>query len=289
MIASVSESGTAAHAVTPPPPYHPYDQAERPSTAGLSPKTLNNIKTFPVATVPADYPVHWVLTMMRGQRISAIVAMENERPVGIFTERDAVRFAATNRDAERVPVNEAMGAPPITAHGDMELRAAYRLIAARGVRHLIVTDQDGRLSGIVTEADFLHHLASPELLAAKKVSEVMCRGVATLPEQALAREALPLMIEQGFSCVVVEHHGRPIGILTGRDLVRLGDERVDLGITHMGEIMSHPLQTVNDTASIAEAISLMQQINARRLVVVDEAGTIMGVVSRHNIMKILGD
>lgn len=289
MIASVSESGTAAHSVTPPPNFHLHSQAEHQAAGRLVPRTLADIKTYPVATVPADYPVHWALTMMRGQRISALVAMDDERPVGIFTERDAVRFAASKRDAERVPVNEAMGAPPITAPEDMELRAAHRLISAKGLRHLIVTDQDGRLSGIVTEAEFLAHLASPELLAAKKVGEVMCRKVATLPEQALAREAIPLMVDQGFSCVVVEHHGRPVGILTGRDLVRLGDERVDLGINHMGEVMSHPIQTVTDTESIAHAISLMKQINARRLVVVDEAGNTLGLISRHNIMKILGD
>ena len=289
MIASVSESGTTTHSLTPPPRFHRHSQAQHRASGVLVPRTLADIKTFPVATVPADYQVHWALTMMRGQRISAIVAVEDDRPVGIFTERDAVRFAASNRDAERVPVNEAMGAPPITAPEDMELRTAHRLVATKGVRHLIVTDQDGRLSGIVTEADFLTHLASPELLATKQVGEVMCRGVATLPEQALAREALPLMVDQGFSCVVVEHHGRPVGILTGRDLVRLGDERVDLGITHLGQVMSYPLHTVADTESLANAISLMRQINTRRLVVVGEAGNTLGIISRHNIMKILGD
>lgn len=255
----------------------------------MPPMTLADIMTFPVTTVPADYPVHWALTTMRGQRISALVIMDGERPVGIFTERDAVRFAAQHRDAESVPVSEAMRSPPLTAPASMEFRDAFRLLTEHGVRHLIVTDHISQVAGIVSEADIVDRLASAETLADIDVNAVMTRQVLTLPEDERVREAVRIMASRHLGCIVVERHGRPVGIVTERDLVRLGDEGVDVVLTKLSQIMSHPVQTVTGGTPLGEAIARMQQAQTRRLVVVDETGHTAGIVTRHDVVKALRD
>ena len=255
----------------------------------MPPMTLADIMTSPVTTVPADYSVQWTLTVMRGQRISALVVTDDERPVGIFTERDAVRFAAQHRDPEAVPVSEAMRTPPLTAPTDLGVRDAYRLLAERRVRHLIVTDRDGRVAGIISEADLINRLTTTDLLAGTDVNAIMTRGVVTLPEDALVREAVQVMAVKHLGCVVVERHGRPVGIVTERDLVRLGDEGVDLVATRMAGIMSHPVQTVTGATPLTEAITRMEQARTRRLVVVDEAGGTVGIVTRHDMFKMVHD
>jgi len=255
----------------------------------MPPTTLADVMTFPVTTVPADYSVQWTLTVMRGQRISALVVTDGGRPVGIFTERDAVRFAAQHRDAETVPVSEAMRTPPLTAPTGMDVHDAYHLLAEHRVRHLIVTDPDGQLAGIISEADLINRLTTTELLAATDVSTIMTRGVVTLPEDALVRDAVSVMAARHLGCVVVERHGRPIGIVTERDLVRLGDEHVDLVATRMTGIMSHPVQTVTGATPLTEAITRMEQARTRRLVVVDEAGGTIGIVTRHDMFKMVRD
>lgn len=257
--------------------------------AGLPPATLADIMTSPATAVPADYSVQWALSVMRGQRISALVVTDAERPVGIFTERDAVRFAAQHRDAEAVPVSEAMRTPPLTAPTDTGVRDAYRLLAERRVRHLIVTDQDGRVAGIISEADLIDRLTTKDLLADTDVNAIMTRGVVTLPEDALAREAVRVMADRHLGSVVVERHGRPVGIVTERDLVRLGDEGVDLVVTRMSAIMSHPVQTVTGATRLTEAITRMEEAGTRRLVVVDESGNTVGIVTRHDMFKVVHD
>jgi len=251
--------------------------------------TLADIMTAQVTTVPADYSVQWARSLMRGQRISALVVMDADRPVGIFTERDAVRFASYHRDAEVVPVSEAMGSPPITARTGMGFREAYQLITTHGVRHLIVADEAGRLVGIISEADFIAHLAAADLLTARDVGAVMTRGAVALPEDARVGDAVQLMANQRLGCVVVERHGRPVGILTERDLVRLGDEGIDFATTALTRVMSHPVHTVTAAESLPAAISRMEVAQTRRLVVVDEGGSTVGIVTRHDIVKVLQD
>lgn len=281
MTASAHEVGATVPPLMPPP-------APRTDPAD-SPVTLADIMTAPVTTVPADYSVHWARTLMRGQRISALVVVDADRPVGIFTERDAVRFASYHRDAEVVPVSEAMGSPPITAPTDLEFREAYQLVATHGVRHLIVTDRAGRLAGIISEADFINHLAAADLLAAKDVGAVMTQGAVGLPAEALVRDAVRLMADQRLGCVVVERHGHPVGILTERDLVRLGDEGIDFATTTLTRVMSQPVHTVSATDSLPTAISRMEHAQTRRLVVVDDGGATLGIVTRHDIVKVLRD
>lgn len=262
---------------------------QHPAVTGVPPMTLADIMTFPVTTVPADYPVHWALTTMRGQRISALVVVDGGRAVGIFTERDAVRFAAQHRDAETVPVSEAMRTPPLTAPADMDFHDAFRLITEHGVRHLIVTDDSNPVAGIVSEADIVSRLASIESLAGVAVDEVMTRGPVTLPEDERVREAVRLMANRHLGCIVVERHGRPVGIVTERDLVRLGDEGIDVVLTRISQIMSHPVQTVTGGTPLLDAVARMDQAQTRRLVVVDADGHTAGIVTRHDIVKALRD
>ncbi|WP_295388091.1 CBS domain-containing protein [uncultured Thiodictyon sp.] len=291
MIASAHEIGATVPPLMPPlPPADPTDrQPDHPDGSDRASMTLADIMTVQVTTVPADYSVHWARTVMRGERISALVVVDADRPVGIFTERDAVRFASSHRDADVVPVSEAMGSPPITAPADMGFRQAYQLINTHGVRHLIVTDQAGRLAGIVSEADFIHHLAAADLLAARDVGAVMTQGAVGLPEDSLVRDAVRLMAGQHLGCVVVERHGHPIGILTERDLVRLGDEEIDFATTKLTKVMSHPVHTVSAAESLPTAISRMEHAQTRRLVVVDDDGATVGIVTRHDIVKVLRD
>ncbi|WP_295443081.1 CBS domain-containing protein [uncultured Thiodictyon sp.] len=279
MIASAQEFGAAVPPLMPPLP-PPADPAD-------SRMTLADIMTAQVATVPADYSVHWALTLMRGQRISALVVVDADRPVGIFTERNAVRFASYHRDAEVVPVSEAMRSPPITAPIDMGVHEAFQLVNRHGVRHLIVTDQAGRLAGIISEADFISHLATADLLAAKDVGAVMTNGAVGLPEDALIRDAVRLMADQHLGCVVVERHDHPVGMLTERDLVRLGDEGIDFVTTTLSRVMSHPVHTVSAAESLPTAIRRMEEAQTRRLVVVDDSGATAGIVTRHDIVKVL--
>ena len=53
--------------------------------------------------------------------------------------------------------------------------------------------------------------------------------------------------------------------------------------------MSHPVQTVTGATRLTEAITRMEEAGTRRLVVVDESGNTVGIVTRHDMFKVVHD
>jgi acetoin utilization protein AcuB len=117
---------------------------------------------------------------------------------------------------------------PATIGPDASVRAAVGLMRRQGVRHLLVTEDD-RLRGVVTDRDvrraaFLpmlegHLAGGAHRLAAPRVRDVMTWSVVTIgPDASLDRAAL-LMYQHRVGSLPVTEDGRPVGILTERDVL----------------------------------------------------------------------
>ena len=116
--------------------------------------TLNEIMTREVFTTAGDAPVAQVAgSMVKGGFGSAVV-MEGSWLVGILTERDVLRAAASGTDLTSSPVSEWMTRDPVTASPDMGADEAAELMMVHGFRHLPVVE-DRTLRGMVSLRDIL--------------------------------------------------------------------------------------------------------------------------------------
>jgi len=97
------------------------------------------------------------------------------------------------------------------------LGVAVDLLKSNGISQLPVTD-DGKLSGIITEADVLHLMVEGRAHASTAIAEVMVRNVTTVADDAPATE-LNEIFERGEVAIVVDDQQRIIGILTKLDLI----------------------------------------------------------------------
>ena len=91
---------------------------------------------------------------------SVIVTMEN-KPVGIFTERDLLsKIILKNVDLRAAKVGDYMAKPLVTVKPETSLREAARIMAHLHVRRLPVVDEEaGKLLGVFTSADLSSALA----------------------------------------------------------------------------------------------------------------------------------
>lgn len=89
---------------------------------------------------------------MGEHHVGSALVMDGEVPVGIFTERDALRALAHDADAPRHPVSQWMSRNLVTIDADTDARAARDLMLERGFRHLPVAEHD-RIVGIVSLRD----------------------------------------------------------------------------------------------------------------------------------------
>ena len=242
----------------------------------------------PLVLSPDD-PVSMAMRLMEERRKSSVVLAIDDRPVGIFTERNALGLIAHGGYAAGTPLRELMSSAPLTASPALTFVEGYARMAAHGFRHLVLVDDQGRLCGVLSETDFAHGLGAEELLVPSTVADLMTRDPVTLPPGASLATALALMAERNISSVVIVEDERAVGILSERDAIPLAGADLDLPTTPLGARMSHPVHTIGPDRPAHEASPLMRALGVRRLVVEDAAGRLVGILTRRDLVKDIQD
>ncbi len=112
--------------------------------------------TTTVYTVTPDASVSNVAHLMASQGVSDVIVTEDQRPVGVLTDRDIVlRVIGAGLDAKVVRVREVMSQPPVTVSRDAEVGLAIGLMGLHGIRRLPIVDEDRRLVSILTMDDII--------------------------------------------------------------------------------------------------------------------------------------
>jgi len=109
------------------------------------------------ATVPPESTAAEAIQLMLARRVGAVVVVDANRVMGIFTERDVLKkLALSGRDPERVPVSELMTTPVETASPQASPGDALASMLEHHFRHLPVVDSAGRLRGVLSIRNLLH-------------------------------------------------------------------------------------------------------------------------------------
>ena len=117
------------------------------------------------------------------------------------------------------------------------------------------------------------------------VSDIMSSPIITVEGEANARDAAILMTDRRIGSVIVTERGRPVGIVTERDLLeRVVSPCRDPCETRMKEIMSSPIISVPEDTSILDAMRKMRENRISRLLVMDE-GKMIGIVSERDVIR----
>jgi CBS domain-containing protein len=114
------------------------------------------------------------------------------------------------------------------------------------------------------------------------------RPLATADANETAERAARKMRDQGVGCLVVTEKGRPLGIVTDRDLVvRLLAEGLDTSAP-VGEFTTYGPLTVSIHDSIETVSACMRTHGVRRLPIVDDDGSVVGIVTADDLLMLLG-
>lgn len=106
-------------------------------------------------TAPPETTISSAARLMARKRVGAIMVVDEQRLVGIFTERDAVfRVIARGRDVEKTRLAEVMTARPKTVDPEKSFGFALLMMQENGFRHVPVVE-DGKPVGIVSSRNAL--------------------------------------------------------------------------------------------------------------------------------------
>jgi PAS domain S-box-containing protein len=245
---------------------------------------LIDIATRKIVCLAPNDNVGEAARIMAEKRISSIVVTDEDgHPAGIVTERNMLHAMQSGCPPETMLQN-VMSSPVIAAPETMTCLDAYQLCLRDGIRHLVIIDDDKRLSGVVSETDFRLHINLATLAGRRQIAPVMSRSVFSLPPQASLRDALNLMQSHRDTCVVVVENERPVGIVTERDIVRLYSRNPEGTDIPVGDVMTSPVLSILLDKTINEAAERMLTAKVRHLVVVDHAGRVEGLLSEHELI-----
>jgi len=118
------------------------------------------------------------------------------------------------------------------------------------------------------------------------VVEIMTQSPVTIPATATAKEAAGLMRDREIGSLVVVETGKPMGIVTERDIVtKVAAPDKQPSRVLVRDIMTSPVVVVHPHEEVAEAAKLMSQRKIRRLPVVQE-GKLVGMITENDIIRV---
>jgi len=121
--------------------------------------TLADVLREPPLVVDTHASLADALRLMREQRRGYVLVTEDEKLVGIFTERDVLMKVAGNLlNLERTPVSAYMTREPVTLPMDAGVAFALNHMIIEGYRHVPVIADDGRPTGVVSMRDIVEYL-----------------------------------------------------------------------------------------------------------------------------------
>ncbi len=117
------------------------------------------------------------------------------------------------------------------------------------------------------------------------VRDVMTRGVKTIRPEDTVLEAVSKMNKFHIGSVVVTNDGRPIGIVTERDiLVKVVEPCMDPASVRVKDVMTKPVITIEPDAPVEEAARMMARARIKKLPVVD-GGRLLGILTTTDIVR----
>jgi len=128
--------------------------AQRASDQQTLNSPLSGIGSRTPITVTPDTPVRAAMETMSQAKVgSLVVTSEDRKPVGMFTRSDLLDRVLLADLPHTAPISEAMSTTLFILEEQATAYDAMLAMATHGIRHILVSDAEGRLTGVVSERD----------------------------------------------------------------------------------------------------------------------------------------
>lgn len=184
-----------------------------------NPVTLEGNKTL--------YDARNILLKYNISRVIILKDRRNEKPAGIVTEKDIVRFLYAEfprRSLDEIRLDEIItNQQLITVEGGTNVGDCAKLMLNNNISSLVIVkanNDNSILNGIITKSDLLDAYAR-SFGGDVTINEYMTKKVLTVEPDESVHIVLLIMADGNVSRVIVvgDHNGKPVGIITSHDLL----------------------------------------------------------------------
>jgi CBS domain-containing protein len=269
--------------------------------------SINELSNKPI-TILKNSTISDVIKKLLESKLSRLIVVEANKPVGIITEKDVglFLFSETSKQGlDDIPISKIMK-PILFVEEDLSPKESANLMIEKGVSSLTIGSEDN-VKGIFTKTDLVNfYLENP---SDKKVVDYMTHDYVYTHSAAPLFKVVKKMLENKVSRIIVKNQNEePIGIISFRDLFRisieLGSEEDDSGFTISDqirkgflseegfgnislarEVMTKGIVSIKFNEDLSNACNLILENNVSGLVVLDGNGSIAGIISKTDITR----
>ena len=249
--------------------------------------------------------------MLLDTKISRLIVAENEKHVGIITEKDIGLFLfsnATEQSLDDVSITDIMK-PVVFVNQNTIPENSAKIMIEKGISSLAIGENE-RVKGIFTKSDLVRYFAE-NFSGKKKVVDFMTHSYEHTHTAAPLYKVVRKMLKKKISRIIVKNQNEePVGIISFRNLFRISIElgstednsRFNLSdnirqgflsekgfgnISLAREVMTKGLITIRFDEDLKEACKIILENNVSGLVVLDGNDGIAGIISKTDIIKAL--
>ena len=117
-------------------------------------KIIRDVMTSNPCTIDADKDIAYAAKMLKDENVGIAPVVDGDQLIGVLTDRDiAIKVVAEGKDPKATTVREIASTSVVTVDPQQNLDEALRLMAQYQVRRLPVVEEDGKIVGILAQAD----------------------------------------------------------------------------------------------------------------------------------------
>ncbi|HEY7437595.1 MAG TPA: CBS domain-containing protein [Methylomirabilota bacterium] len=122
------------------------------------------------------------------------------------------------------------------------------------------------------------------------LGKICTKPVVTASAQMTVEEAARAMRSRNVGALVVVNAGRPIGMLTDRDVaIEVVAKGMDPDVARVGDVMHKKPITIREDLGLFDAAKVFARTGVRRLPVVTKSGVLVGVIAVDDLIMLLGN
>lgn len=151
-------------------------------------RQLLDHKGYDVWAVTPETTIYDALELMAAENIGAVLVMEENDLVGIFSERDYARkVALAGKSSRQMVVREAMTRQVFGVRSDQSVEGCMGLMTDKHVRHLPVFE-DERVIGVISIGDVVKGIISEQANTIHHLENYITTGHPAVSKQATRKE-----------------------------------------------------------------------------------------------------
>ncbi len=276
-------------------------------------KTILDIKNTGIIGVQINSTLHNIILNLISNKISKIFVFDNDKPVGIITDKDIIRFLYIDKSGRRL---DGVYAAEIMNNvcfvfDNMTCQHAAQMMIINKISTLAIGSKEN-LEGIVTKTDLLKYYVNNQQ-DKSKVSDYMTVSYFSATTDDKLYEIIKKMILYDISRIVVtDGKNNPVGIITNGDIFKITMTTNNLDIvqsslsnyteqdglwTEAGfvgsqlaaETMTEGIITIDSDTSVKTAAKILVDKRIDCLGINNNQGELVGLINKTNILYALAN